>query len=96
MHFNKKGKDLTKNKYIKVRNPIASSKLWDVFSSIEAHSLAFFADAIKILLECDQRLPLNRLIYFEDCVIFFDYFFDCVIFFVTKVTEDFGCLSIVK
>ena len=35
--FIKKGKDLTKNKYIKVKNPLASSKLWDVFSSIKVH-----------------------------------------------------------
>ena len=36
------------------------------------HSLAFFAEPIRVLSECDERLPQKPLIYFEDCVIFFD------------------------
>ena len=84
----KKGKDLTKNKYIKIKNRLDSAKLWDVFSGIEgwicqeAQSIASFADATKVLLECDQRLPLNRLIYSEDCIIFFDQV-------LTNVTENY-------
>ena len=55
----KKGKHLTKHKYIEVKNPLASLELRNVFSSIEVHicqethSLAFFADAMKVLLESD-------------------------------------------
>lgn len=72
----KRGKDLATNKHIKVKSLLASLKLGDVFSCIEAQicqetqSIAFFADAMKVLLECDQRLLLNRLIYFKDNVIF--------------------------
>lgn len=36
---------------------------------------------MKVVLECDQRLPLNRLIYF-------DFFFQVS----TKVTKDFDYL----
>ena len=80
---------MTKIKHLKVKNPLASSKLWDVFSSIEekicqeAHLLAFSADAMKVLL------LLNRLICFEDCVTFSDRV-------LTKVTKVLIILSIVK
>ena len=76
-----------------MKNPFASTRLSDVLCKIhsetcdETHSLAFFADLIKVLLECDERLPQKELIYFEDCVNFFDkvitkvfgnyYFTDC-------------------
>ena len=88
-----KGKDFARNRYIKVKNPLASRRHWDAFCKInsetcyETHSSAFFADPMKVLLECDERLPQKELIYFEDCVIFFDkvitkasghyYFTDC-------------------
>ena len=88
-----KGKDFARNRYIKVKNPLASRRHWDAFCKInsetcyEIHSSAFFADPMKVLLECDERLPQKELIYFEDCVIFFDkvitkasghyYFTDC-------------------
>ena len=89
----KKGKDFTRNRYIKIKNPLASTRLWDYFCKIysetcyQTHLLAFFADPMKVLLECDKLLPPNVLMHFEECVIFFDkeiikafgnyYFTDC-------------------
>ena len=76
----KRGRDFTTNKYIKVKNPLVSSKLWDVFSGIhletcyKACSIAFFyrvSEGIKVLLECNEKLPQKKTIYFEDCVILF-------------------------
>ena len=83
---------MTRNRYIKVKNPLASTRLWNIFCKIhseicyEMHLLASFADPMKVLLECDERLPQKKIIYFEDCVVFFDkvikafgnhYFTDC-------------------
>ena len=76
----KRGRDFTRNKYIKVKNPLVSSKLWDVFSNIhletcyKACSIAFFYrvnEGIKVLLERNEKLPHKKTIFFEDCIIFF-------------------------
>ena len=81
---------MTKNRYIKFKNLLVSSKLWDISFDIkvhicqETHSVAFLAYVIEVLLDCDQRLPFNGLIYFENCVIIFDQV-------LTKSTKDFNC-----
>ena len=76
-----------------LKNLLTSGKLWDVFTFIEgricqeAQLTTFFVDTMNVL-ECNQRLLLDRLIDFEDCIIFFsqaltnvtenyDYFIDC-------------------
>ena len=57
----KRVKDPTKNNYIKVKNPVASCKLWGIFLSIYAHICqetrlkALFAGSMKVYIECDQQ-----------------------------------------
>ena len=34
--------------------------------------LSFFVDQIFINIDCDQKLPQNRIIYFDDIIIRFD------------------------
>lgn len=59
-----------------LKNLLASAKLWGVFTFIEgwickeAQLIAFFVDKMNVL-ECNQRLLLDRQIDFEDCIIFF-------------------------
>ena len=38
--------------------------------------LDFFADPILIKINCNQKLSLNRMTYFDDLVIHFDKVFD--------------------
>ena len=73
------GKDLKIKKYIKIKNRKNFwKKIWEVFLAIQEKvyekliSLKFFAYSMKVLLECDEPLPMNTLNYFQDCIIYFE------------------------
>ena len=55
-----------------------SDLIWRVFVTImnltneKNKKLTFFVDQILINIDCDQKLPQNRIIYFDDIIIRFD------------------------
>ena len=55
---------------MKKMNPLVSSKIWNFFSSIHSEiccgtcSVAFLSESMKVLLECDEKLPQKKTAYF--------------------------------
>ena len=70
-------KDLKRNKYFKIKNRLASMKIWEVFCNIHKkfyetlNFLKLFVDSMKVILECDERLLMYTLNCFEDCKTYF-------------------------
>ena len=52
-----------------------SDLIWKMFATImnltneQNRKVNFFADAILVSINCDLRLPLNKITYFDDIVI---------------------------
>ena len=63
-----------------------SDLIWKVFTTImnltneKNKKLNFFINFILININCDLKLPLNKITYFDDIIIRFD----CVDFFIFK------------
>ena len=72
-----KGHHLKRNVYRQIVSIGLSGLIWKVFATImnltneKNKKLAFFADPILASINCDLRLPLDKITYFEDIVMRF-------------------------
>ena len=70
-----KGHHLKRNIYLQIG---LFDLIWKVFVTIfnltskKNKKLKFFAESILVSINCDQRLPLDKITYFDDIVIEFD------------------------
>ena len=69
---------LKRNVYLQIMSIGLSDLIWKVFVTItnltnkKNRKLNFFADPILVSKNFDLRLPLDKIMYFEDVVIQFD------------------------
>ena len=73
-----KAHHLNGNVYLQIMSIGLSDLIWKVFATItnltneKNKKFNFFADPILVSINCDLRLPLDRITYFEDIVILFN------------------------
>ena len=59
-----------------------SDIVWRIFANLMSltndgnRKLNFFADPILIKINCNQRLSMNKMTYFDDLIIHFDRVYD--------------------
>ena len=72
-----KGHHLKRNVYLQIMLIGLSDLIWKVFATImnltneKNKKLNFFADPILVSINCDLRLPLDKITCFDDIVIHF-------------------------
>ena len=76
-----------------------SDLIWKVFITImnltneKSKKLKFFIDSILININCDLKLPINRITYFDDIILRFDCI-DKVVYRGTRYfVNDYVCKS---
>ena len=73
-----KGHHLKRNIYLQIMSIGLYDLIWKVFSTImnltneKNKKLNFFADPILVSINCDLRLPLDKITYFDDIIIGFN------------------------
>ena len=74
-----KGHHLKRNVYLQIMSIGLSDLIWKVFATImnltnkKDKKLNFFADLILVSINCDLRLPLIKITYFDNNIIWFNY-----------------------
>ena len=69
-----KGHHLKRNKYLQVISIGLSGLIWKMFITImnlaneKNKKLNFFIDSILMNINCDLKLPLNKIDYFDDII----------------------------
>ena len=75
------GHHLKRNIYLQIMSIGLSDLMWKVFATImnltskRNKKLNFFADPILVSINCDLRLPLGKITYFDDIIIHFNCYF---------------------
>lgn len=70
-----KGRDLKRNSYLQITSIGYSDLTWGIFATIMLHvngkneKSIFFAEAILININCDERFPITKMTYFENIII---------------------------
>ena len=78
-----KKKYLIRQKNVKIMSELTSVKIWEEFATIHSKIcekksyVAFFADPMAVLMECDERLAMNEQYYFEDVIVDFEKIIIC-------------------
>ena len=73
-----KGYHLKRNVYLHIMSNGLSDLIWKVFATImnltdeKNKKLNFFADPVLVSINCDLRLPLDKVAYFDDIIIRFN------------------------
>ena len=73
-----KGHHLKRKIYLQIMSIGLSDLIWKVFATImnltneKNKKLNFFADPILVSINCDLRLPLDKITYFDDIIIRFN------------------------
>ena len=73
-----KGHHLKRKIYLQILSIGLSDLIWKVFATImnltneKNKKLNFFADPILVSRNCDLRLPLDKITYFDDVIIRFN------------------------
>ena len=74
-----KGHHLKRNVYLQIMSIGLSYSIWKIFVTImnlmnkKNKQLNLFADSILVSINCDMKLPLNRIACFNDAIIRFDH-----------------------
>ena len=77
----KRSKYFKREKNIKVKDPMVSRLLWNVFHNVEElvrlemqkhDRYCWFLEPYKVWIDCDERLAPKHLYYFEEAAIAFD------------------------
>ena len=77
-----KGYHLKRNTYLQIISNGFSDMVWKIFTSLmkltneRNNKLKFFPDPILIKINCNQKLSLKKMTYFDDLVINFDKVYD--------------------
>ena len=67
-----KGRDLKRNSYLQITSIGHYDLIWGIFATIMLHvngkneKSIFFAAAILININCDERFPISKMTYFEN------------------------------
>ena len=70
-----KGRDLKRNSYLQITSIGYSDLTWGIFATIMLHvngkneKSIFFAEAILININSDERFPITKMTYFENIII---------------------------
>ena len=73
-----KGHHLKRKIYLQILSIGLSDLIWKIFATImnltnkKSKKLSFFADPILATINWDLRLPLDKITYFDDIIIWFD------------------------
>ena len=77
-----KGHHLERNAYLQIMSIGFSDMVWKAFASLmnlaneRNEKLNLFVDPILVKINCNQKLTLNKMTYFDDLVIHFDNIYD--------------------
>ena len=73
------GHHLKRNIYLQIMSISLSDLIWKVFAATmnltnkSNKKLNFYADLILVSINCDLRLPLGKMTYFNDIIIQFNF-----------------------
>ena len=94
-----KNHHLKRNVYLQIMSISLSDLKWKLFATVmnltneKNKKFKYFADPIRVSINCDLRLPLDKITYFDDIIIWFN----CVDNIVYRVkTRYFADASVCK